>query len=83
MPLWERGVGRGGAEGEGRLSEEEEREKSRGLHRSPNRQKAGASHPELKHDAASALRDERLDSGSERKSRLRPRVTSREQRRDL
>ena len=83
MPLWEQGVGRGGAEGEGRRSEEEEREKSRGLHRSPDRQKARASGPELTHDTASSLRDERLDSGSERKSGLRPRVTSREQWRDL
>lgn len=83
MPLWERGIGGGGAEGEGRLSEEEEREKSRGLHRGPDRQKAHASGPELTHDAASLLRDERLDSGSERKIGLRPQVTSREQWRDL
>ena len=66
-----------------RLSEEEEREESTGIHRSPDRQKAGASGPKLTHDAASALRDVRLDPGSERKSGLRPRVTSREQRRDL
>lgn len=54
-----------------------------GIRRSPDGQKAGASGPEMMHDGASALRDARLDPGSERKGRLRPWVISWERWRDL